>query len=149
VAQARARAQELLGYVGLEDWAEHRPSELSGGEQQRVAVARALMNSPRLILADEPSGNLDLESATELYALLERLRMEQGVSLVLVTHDPDLARRADRTLRLFDGVVTSVPPDGLGAPPASRAEGRAPQGGPSGIGGRPGGLERGVSAWEP
>ncbi len=148
VAQARARAQELLGYVGLDDWAEHRPSELSGGEQQRVAVARALMNSPRLILADEPSGNLDLDSASELYALLERLRVEQGVSLVLVTHDPDLARRADRTLRLSEGVVTPVLRDGLGGP-ASRQEGLSPAGGPSGIGGRPGGLERGVSAWEP
>jgi lipoprotein-releasing system ATP-binding protein len=116
VAQARTRALELLGYVGLKDWAEHRPSELSGGEQQRVAVARALMNSPRLILADEPSGNLDLDSATELYALLDRLRQEQGVSLVLVTHDHDFARRADRTLRLAEGVVTPVPPGGHGGP---------------------------------
>jgi lipoprotein-releasing system ATP-binding protein len=113
VPKARERALEILGYVGLRDWAEHRPSELSGGEQQRVAVARALMNSPRLILADEPSGNLDQDSAEELFQLLERLRREQGVSLVLVTHDPDLARRADRTLRLFEGVVTPVLPEQL------------------------------------
>jgi lipoprotein-releasing system ATP-binding protein len=108
VAHARERAMELLGSVGLSDRAEHRPGELSGGEQQRVAVARALMNAPRLILADEPSGNLDKETTDELYGLLERLRREQHVSLITVTHDLDAARRADRVLRLADGVVTPL-----------------------------------------
>jgi lipoprotein-releasing system ATP-binding protein len=106
VPRARERALDLLDAVGLREWAEHRPGELSGGEQQRVAVARALMNWPRLILADEPSGNLDVESAGELYRLLERLRLEQGVSLVMVTHDLNVAQRADRVLRLAGGMVT-------------------------------------------
>ncbi len=108
VIEARARAERLLARVGLERWAEHRPSELSGGEQQRVAVARALMNSPRIILADEPSGNLDQASSDELYRLLEELRLGEGVSLVVVTHDLDAARRADRVLRLAEGVASPV-----------------------------------------
>jgi lipoprotein-releasing system ATP-binding protein len=110
VPRARERAMELLDAVGLGQWAEHRPGELSGGEQQRVAVARALVNSPRLLLADEPSGNLDSESAAELWRLLERLRVEQGVSLVMVTHDPNVAERADRMLRLADGKVIQERP---------------------------------------
>jgi len=110
IPKARERALELLDAVGLGRWAEHRPGELSGGEQQRVAVARALMNSPRLLLADEPSGNLDVESAAELYRLLERLRTEQGVSLVMVTHDPNVAERADRILRLADGKASPARP---------------------------------------
>jgi len=92
LAQARERAMELLESVGLGRWAEHRPGELSGGEQQRVAVVRALMNSPRLLLADEPSGNLDRDSAHDLHRLLDDLRREQGVSLVIVTHDLELAK---------------------------------------------------------
>ncbi len=107
VASARKRALQLLDSVGLARWAEHRPGELSGGEQQRVAVARALMNSPRLILADEPSGNLDPETSAEVYGMLDRLRADEGVSLVMVTHDLAAARRADRVLRLADGIVTN------------------------------------------
>ncbi len=112
IPSARLQAEELLAAVGLGRWAEHRPGELSGGEQQRVAVARALMNGPRLLLADEPSGNLDRESARELFHVLETLRREQGVSLVIVTHDEELARRTDRVLRLADGVATPVSLDG-------------------------------------
>lgn len=105
VAGAREHAMQLLDTVGLTGWEDHRPGELSGGEQQRVAVARALMNSPRLLLADEPSGNLDYESSQELYGLLDRLRVDQGVSVVMVTHDLEAARRADRALRLAEGTV--------------------------------------------
>jgi len=108
LAQARERAMELLESVGLGRWAEHRPGELSGGEQQRVAVVRALMNSPRLLLADEPSGNLDRDSAHDLHRLLDDLRREQGVSLVIVTHDLELAKRADRVLRLAGGVAAPI-----------------------------------------
>jgi lipoprotein-releasing system ATP-binding protein len=105
---ARERAMGLLESVGLGRWAEHRPGELSGGEQQRVAVVRALMNSPQLLLADEPSGNLDRDSAHDLHRLLDELRREQGVSLVIVTHDLELAKRADRVFRLAGGVATAV-----------------------------------------
>ncbi len=108
LGQARERAMELLEAVGLGRWAEHRPGELSGGEQQRVAVVRALMNAPRLLLADEPSGNLDRDSAHDLHRLLDDLRRRQGVSLVIVTHDLELARRADRVFRLADGVAGPV-----------------------------------------
>jgi lipoprotein-releasing system ATP-binding protein len=108
VARARDQAMELLHAVGLAGRAEHRPGELSGGEQQRVAVARALMNSPRLVLADEPSGNLDAASAAELHGLLDRLRREKGVSLVLVTHDLNVAHQADRILRLAGGTLAPV-----------------------------------------
>jgi lipoprotein-releasing system ATP-binding protein len=106
--RARERAMELLDSVGLREWAGHRPGELSGGEQQRVAVARALMNEPRIILADEPSGNLDREATDELFGLIERLRNESQVSMITVTHDPDVAGRADRILRLADGELTQV-----------------------------------------
>jgi lipoprotein-releasing system ATP-binding protein len=109
VASARQRALQMLDSVGLAAWAEHRPGELSGGEQQRVAVARALMNSPRILLADEPSGNLDRESAAGLYGILDRLRVDEGVSLVMVTHDLEAAARADRTLRLAGGVIAGMP----------------------------------------
>ena len=108
LAAARERAMELLDSVGLGRWAEHRPGELSGGEQQRVAVVRALMNSPRLLLADEPSGNLDRDAARDLHHMLDRLRREQGVSLVIVTHDLELAKQADRVLRLADGVAIPI-----------------------------------------
>lgn len=108
LAAARERAMELLDSVGLGRWAEHRPGELSGGEQQRVAVVRALMNSPRLLLADEPSGNLDRDAARDLHHMLDGLRREQGVSLVIVTHDLELAKQADRVLRLADGVAIPI-----------------------------------------
>ncbi len=104
----RARARELLADVGLANRATHRPSELSGGEQQRVAVARALANEPVVLLADEPSGNLDHHTSERLHDLLFRLREERGLAMVLVTHNAELAHRADRILKLEEGVVLAL-----------------------------------------
>mgnify|MGYP001813540199 CR=1 FL=1 len=103
--QAFARSRQLLETLGMGSRAEHRPDELSGGEQQRVAVARALVHDPRLILADEPTGNLDEVTGRELADLLFRYRAEEGLALVLVTHDAELAARCDRTLRLEEGIL--------------------------------------------
>jgi len=102
---ARDRARELLKAVGLEARLEHEPRQLSGGEQQRVAVARALANGPSVLLADEPTGNLDSKNSEQLHDILFRLRAEQGLAMVLVTHSQELARRADRILLLTDGVL--------------------------------------------
>ena len=102
-AEAERRARALLTEVGLAARETHKPRQLSGGEQQRVAVARALVNEPLVLLADEPSGNLDTQTSERLHDLLFGLRAERELSLVVVTHNPDLARRADRILRLQDG----------------------------------------------
>ena len=102
-AKGRLRATELLQELGMGHRMEHNPSELSGGEQQRVAVARALMNGPRVLLADEPSGNLDSENAALLHDLFFDLRDRLGQTIVLVTHNEQLAQRADRVLRMEDG----------------------------------------------
>jgi len=102
-AQDRERAQEFLAITGLADRANHLPGELSGGEQQRVAVARAFMNRPRIVLADEPFGNLDREIGSRLGDMLFNLREQEGTALVIVTHDIRLAARADRILKLCDG----------------------------------------------
>ena len=104
---APVRARELLARVGLGDRAHHFPNQLSGGEQQRVAIARAFSNSPRLLFADEPTGNLDSETGARIVELLETLNRESGTTIVLVTHDLALARRAQRIIRLADGVVIS------------------------------------------
>ena len=105
------RARVLLDRVGLSKRRTHYPSELSGGEQQRVAVARALVHRPSLLLADEPTGNLDSHSGEAVLALLDELRAREGAALLLATHDPDVARRADRVVRLVDGrVVGESPP---------------------------------------
>lgn len=101
------RAKELLKMLGLTGRESHKPSELSGGEQQRVAVARALINEPSLVFADEPSGNLDSQSADDLHKLFFDLRNEIGQTFVLVTHNMDLAGMADRKLEIKDGVITS------------------------------------------
>ena len=106
--QARTRARSLLESVGLADRAEHVPSELSGGEAQRVAVARALAPEPRLLLADEPSGNLDAAAAARLHSLLSSLARERHQTVVIVTHDDRLAATADRVLRLEEGRLTPV-----------------------------------------
>lgn len=102
---AEKRALDLLELLNLKDRASHKPSELSGGEQQRVAVARALMNQPKVIFADEPSGNLDSKNATELHDLFFKLRDEFKQTFVIVTHNNDLARMADRTLVMKDGKI--------------------------------------------
>jgi lipoprotein-releasing system ATP-binding protein len=103
-SEAKTRATELLNDLGLSDRSAHLPSELSGGEQQRVAVARALMNTPDVLLADEPSGNLDSENAAKLHDLFFELRDKLGLTIIIVTHNEELASRADRTLRMSDGV---------------------------------------------
>jgi len=106
--QARTRASGILKNVGLEGRMLHKPNELSGGEQQRVAVARALMNRPQLILADEPSGNLDKENGLRLHDLLADLSANEGHTFVVATHNPDLARRADRILKMADGKLVTT-----------------------------------------
>ena len=104
--EAGEKATELLSFLGMGDRLDHKPSQLSGGEQQRVAVARAIVNSPALILADEPSGNLDTENKKELHNLFFRLRDTFGHTFIIVTHDPQLASMSDRTIRTKDGLIT-------------------------------------------
>ena len=107
--EARRRAEELLAFMGLSDRATHKPNELSGGEKQRVAVARALINQPAVILADEPSGSLDSKNKTELHQLFFDLRNKFGQTFVIVTHDESLATLTDRTIHLKDGEIESLP----------------------------------------
>ncbi len=109
LAIASGRAISLLNDVGLEGRLEHKPNELSGGEQQRVAVARALMNAPKLILADEPSGNLDSENAAALHSMIVRLRDKHQQTFVIVTHNKDFSAMADRVITLVDGLVKTKP----------------------------------------
>ncbi len=109
-AESNARAEELLGQVGLGQRLTHKPWQLSGGEQQRVAVARALACSPAVVIADEPSGNLDTHTAEQLHDLFFRLRAEHGIALVLATHNRELADRADRILQLKEGQLRSFYP---------------------------------------
>ena len=105
--EAQQRAEELLRFMGLSDRASHKPNELSGGEKQRVAVARALMNEPAVILADEPSGSLDSKNKAELHQLFFDLRDKFGQTFVIVTHDEQLAQLTDRTIHMADGLLTA------------------------------------------
>jgi len=107
-AERRARAVALLERVGLEDRMAHRPTELSGGQQQRVAIARALANDPRIILADEPTGNLDLKTGKEIILLLKRLNKEQGVTVISATHDLKMLDVSDRVLWIRDGGIERI-----------------------------------------
>ncbi|MBM3582788.1 MAG: ATP-binding cassette domain-containing protein, partial [Alphaproteobacteria bacterium] len=104
-AEAESRARELLVTLGLAERANHRPARLSGGEQQRVAIARALANAPAVLLADEPTGNLDPHTADEVFGLLLKLARGANLAALIATHNVDLARRMDRTIRLHDGVL--------------------------------------------
>jgi lipoprotein-releasing system ATP-binding protein len=106
-AEAEKKAAGILGFLNLTDRMEHKPSELSGGEQQRVAVARALINSPAVILADEPSGNLDTQNKNELHKLFFKLRDDLGQTIVIVTHDHQLAGMSDRILEIKDGMIVN------------------------------------------
>lgn len=99
------RAKELLSYLGLADRIAHKPNQLSGGEQQRVAVARALINNPAVVFADEPTGNLDSESSAEMHGLLQGLRDQFGQTFVIVTHSKELEKISDRTIEMSDGVI--------------------------------------------
>ncbi|MBA2434754.1 MAG: ABC transporter ATP-binding protein [Chthoniobacterales bacterium] len=110
LSERRERAAELLKLVGLEDRSDHFPSKLSGGERQRVAIARSLANEPALLLADEPTGNLDSKNAHLILDLIVRLQQEHGRTMVMVTHDPSIAERAGRILHMMDGKVVSDKP---------------------------------------
>ncbi len=115
-ASRRRRAAELLERVGLGRHAHHRPAQLSGGQQQRVAIARALVNAPRLVLADEPTGNLDTHTSVEIMRIFAELNREQGLTLVLVTHEADIAGYARRLVRFRDGRIAGDEVAGGGAP---------------------------------
>lgn len=107
-SDAMARAAKLIDYLGLSDRAGHRPAQLSGGERQRAAVARALINNPRVVLADEPSGSLDSHNREELHRLFFNLRRDMGHTFVIVTHDEQLALQADRRVTMRDGMITGI-----------------------------------------
>ena len=106
-AERRERAETALRIVGMGERMGHKPNELSGGQQQRVAIARALAGSPAVILADEPTGALDTKTSAEIMGILQRLNRQQGLTVILVTHDPEVATYADRTLAVRDGMLVS------------------------------------------
>lgn len=114
--EAKKKAEELLSFMGLTDRASHKPNELSGGEKQRVAVARALVNNPAVVLADEPSGSLDTKNKEELHQLFFDLRDKFGQTFVIVTHDEELARITDRTIHLKDGIIIDAAASEASAP---------------------------------
>ncbi|MGQ9490453.1 MAG: ABC transporter ATP-binding protein [Anaerolineae bacterium] len=106
-AERRRQAEAALVAVGLQDRMHHRPNELSGGQQQRVAIARALVNKPRIILADEPTGNLDSKVGAEVIGLFQKLNAQAGITVILVTHEPDIAEHARRVIHIYDGQIIS------------------------------------------
>ncbi len=107
--EAQRRAEELLKRVGLGERMHHEPSQLSGGQQQRVAIARSLINNPPLLFADEPTGNLDSRTSEEVLEMFQRLNREENLTIILVTHDPDVAKHANRTIHIRDGVIEESP----------------------------------------
>jgi ABC-type lipoprotein export system ATPase subunit len=107
--QMRQRATEMLRKVGLSDRMDHQPSQLSGGQQQRVAIARSLVNNPRLLLADEPTGNLDSHTSEEVLQMVAELNRSEGLTVILVTHDPGVARHARRVIHIHDGMIEKGP----------------------------------------
>jgi ABC-type lipoprotein export system ATPase subunit len=109
--EARRRAKELLDRVGLGERLHHEPSQLSGGQQQRVAIARALINQPPVLFADEPTGNLDSQTSEEVLRMFQRLNSEEGITIILVTHDPEVAQHAQRTIRVRDGLIVADEPE--------------------------------------
>ena len=111
-AERRARAREALETVGLTGWETHSPGELSGGQQQRVAIARAIVTKPAVLLADEPTGNLDTARSREIMDLLTQLNRERGITVIMVTHELDMAAYATRIIRFMDGLVASDSPNG-------------------------------------
>jgi putative ABC transport system ATP-binding protein len=106
--ETKDRAKQILKFVGLETRENHRPFELSGGEQQRVAIARALITNPKIVLADEPTGNLDTKTGSEIVQLMKRLNKERNQTFIIVTHDPRIADEADRTIHLQDGLIETI-----------------------------------------
>jgi ABC-type lipoprotein export system ATPase subunit len=130
--ESRRRAAEMLERVGLKDRLDHEPSRLSGGEQQRVAIARALINRPPLLFADEPTGNLDSRTSVEVLRMFQQLNEEDGITIILVTHDPNVGRHAKRVIHIQDGVIVDgafsskaelTPVQTLSAAPAAKARG--------------------------
>lgn len=127
--EMKQRATELLQRVGLGDRMDHQPSQLSGGQQQRVAIARSLVNGPHVLLADEPTGNLDSRTSEEILRMFQELNRSDGITIILVTHDPGVARHAQRVIRIHDGLIVdgAVPPAEWASmiPPATPATGGA------------------------
>ena len=119
-SESRRRSMEMLDRVGLADWSEHTPGELSGGQRQRVTIARALVNKPAIVWADEPTGDLDSETASEIMDLMAQINTDDNETFVVVTHSPEVGQRADRIVRMRDGFVVD---DGLGAVASPKGNG--------------------------
>jgi ABC-type lipoprotein export system ATPase subunit len=119
--EARRRAEEMLRRVGLADRLDHEPSQLSGGQQQRVAIARALVNRPSIVFADEPTGNLDSRTSEEVLHMFEQLNTDDGITIILVTHDANVAQHARRIIRIHDGVILDGPSPAVAKPSEPQA----------------------------